>query len=237
MIPSTSLLALPFLPISVLASNVLDSRATCTNFSLAGKPYTIPGPATYIISSGVVCKDTQNCTILAGGFVNVPRLLNNTQPDESVVNDIFALVSSSTNIDFEASTPDNISPVTQTFAHGTAGFVIFTPIYRCVAGTLSGCGAGNDTYTDGTVIQACTPDNRIDENHITGTVNKVTTDEASAKDVTCNPANVSSAADAPNKECMKTLGVVTTSGADFSAMISTTAVGVAMLSVVGVLLV
>lgn len=130
MITSIPLLTLLFLLMSAPAL----VRATCNNFTLEGEPYTLPGPTLYIISSGVVCKGKQNCTILAGGFITANRLLNNSSPDDSVNNDLFALIASASNISFEKSVSDNISTVTQTFEHGTAGYVLFRPDFLCVNG-------------------------------------------------------------------------------------------------------
>ncbi|KAG9604621.1 hypothetical protein KCU77_g680, partial [Aureobasidium melanogenum] len=222
MVPSMTLLALLLLLISALASNALDAHVTK---SVEGEPYTFPGPASYIISSGVVCSGNQNCTILAGGFVTTARLLNDSLPDESITNDIFALVVSQTNINFEESVSDDISAVTQMFEHGTAGYAVFWPDLRCVNGTLSGCQTGNDTYRDWTIIQACTPDRTNNGTDIGRMIRQILTDKASAKDVSCDPANVSRAADAPNKAC--------TSDAGRSAVIETTTIAVALFGRLG----
>lgn len=231
-----STLALSLLPISALASDTLDARVTCTKFSIEGEPYTFPGPTSYIISSGVVCSGNQNCPILTGGFVTTGRLLNDSLPDESITNDIFALVASQTNIDFEEYVSDNISVVTQTFEHGTAEYVLFRPDFICVNGIFSGCPAGTAHLPEGEIaVQACTPDDRDNNNHISGTITKVLTDGASAKDLSCNPANVSSAADAPNKACNKS-GFYT-SDAGYSAMIGITTVAVGLLGCFSALLI
>lgn len=61
------------------------------------------------------------------------------------------------------------------------------------------------------------------------------TDEASAKDLVCNPANVSNAADAPNEACNKS-GFYT-SGADHPALIGITTVAIALFGCFGFLLI
>ncbi|KAH0275252.1 hypothetical protein KCU91_g4696, partial [Aureobasidium melanogenum] len=233
MITSIPLLTLLFLLMSAPAL----VRATCNNFTLEGEPYTLPGPTLYIISSGVVCKGKQNCTILAGGFITANRLLNNSSPDDSVNNDLFALIASASNISFEKSVSDNISTVTQTFEHGTAGYVHFRPDFRCVNGIFSGCPAGSAHLPAGEVaVQACTPDARNNNDHISGTMSKVLSDEATAKDLGCNPANVSSAADAPNKACDKHSKFYA-SDADHSATIGITTVALALFGCFGALLI
>ncbi|KAH0026726.1 hypothetical protein KCU78_g4264, partial [Aureobasidium melanogenum] len=209
-------------------------RATCNNFTMEGEPYTLPGPSFYFISSGVVCKGKQNCTILAGGFVTVNRFLNNSSPDDSINNELYALLTSASNIDFKESLSDNIPVVTQTFEHGTAGYVLFRPDFLCVNGIFSGCPAGDPHLPAGEVaVQACTPDDRNNDNHIRGTIMKDVSDEASAKDLICNPANVSSAADAPNKACNKS-GYYT-SGAGQSTLIGITTVAIALFGCLSVL--
>ncbi|KEQ95220.1 hypothetical protein AUEXF2481DRAFT_4846 [Aureobasidium subglaciale EXF-2481] len=192
------------MPITALASDSILSRATCSDFSTQRQPFTLPGPSPFIISTGVVCSGSTPCDVPVGGFVTVNRFVNVTGLDDGTVSDLFALISSSDpSVDFTESMSNNISSVsTQRIQNGTAGYVVFTPNFRCVSGTLSGCPGGSAALTDGTFIEACAPIKAGEgSDDISGTINPVKTDEATAKAVTCNPANVSSAADAPNKAC------------------------------------
>ncbi|KAH0362684.1 hypothetical protein KCU65_g7868, partial [Aureobasidium melanogenum] len=203
---------------------------------MEGEPYTLPGPSFYYISAGVVCKGKQNCTIFAGGFITVDRFLNNSSPDDNINNDLFALITSASNISFEKSVSDNIPFVTQTFEHGTAGYVLFRPDFLCVNGIFSGCPAASGHLPEGEIaVLACTPDNRNNDNHIMGTIINHLTDEASAKDLVCNPANVSSAADAPNTACNK--GPYYTSEANYPALIGLETVAFALFGSFGALLI
>lgn len=60
---------------------------------------------------------------------------------------------------------------------------------------------------DGTIVEACTPTGSPqDPDDIVGSINIVKADEATAEALTCNPANVSSAAEAPNMACRSQKG-------------------------------
>lgn len=126
--------------------------------------------------------------------------------------------------------------VTQTFEHGTAGYVLFRPDLLCVNGIFSGCPAASGHFPAGEVaVQACTPDDR-NNNHISGTMTKFLSDEATAKDLSCNPANVSSAADAPNTACDKHNKFYTSDAGQF-AMIGITKIAIALFGCLGALLI
>ncbi|THW84503.1 hypothetical protein D6D18_07800 [Aureobasidium pullulans] len=199
-----SLVGVYFLmPLAALATNIFENRATCSTFDTDGRSYTRPGPSPFTISAGIVCTGRSPCDIPVGGFVTVDRSLNISSLDDGTVSDIFALISSSdTPVTFEESMTNNISSTTQRFENGTAGYVIFTPTLRCISGTLGGCPSGNSAVTDGTIVEACTPTGSPqDPDDIVGSINIVKADEATAEALTCNPANVSSAAEAPNMAC------------------------------------
>lgn len=198
--------------VPAFASYAPTIRATCSNFSIRGEPYTQPGPSPYIISAGIVCSGTTPCNIPVGGFVTVDRSLNVSSLDDATSSDIYALIASSgIDFEFEESLTSNITATTQRIQNGTAGYVAFTPNFRCVSGTLNGCPSSNQDLKDGTIIEACTPIGSEDD--ISGTISPVVTDEASAKALICNPANVSDAADAPNKTCRSSTGGDETSDA------------------------
>ncbi|TIA29970.1 hypothetical protein D6C79_09788 [Aureobasidium pullulans] len=204
-----SLVGVYFLmPLTALATNIFENRATCSTFDTDGRSYTRPGPSPFTISAGIVCTGRSPCDIPVGGFVTVDRSLNISSLDDGTVSDIFALISSSdTSVTFEESMTNNISSTTQRFENGTAGYVIFTPTLRCVSGTLGGCPSGNAAVTDGTIVEACTPTGSPqDPDDIVGSIDIVKADEATAKALTCNPANVSSAAEAPNMACRSQKG-------------------------------
>ncbi|THX15103.1 hypothetical protein D6D13_02393 [Aureobasidium pullulans] len=209
MSPTLSLLGIScFMPLTALATNRFEKRATCSTFDTDGKSYTRPGPSPFTISAGIVCTGSSPCDIPVGGFVTVDRSLNISSLDDGTVSDIFALISSSdTSVTFEESTTNNISSTTQRFENGTAGYVIFTPTLRCISGTLGGCPSGNAAVMDGTIVEACTPTGSPqDPDDIVGSINIVKADEATAEALTCNPANVSSAAEAPNMACRSQKG-------------------------------
>jgi len=193
----------------------LYPRSACDNFTVSeshGEPsYTRPGLRTSIISQGMVCTGRQECEIPAGGFVSDARTLNITTSSAS---DIFALISSVTNITFEEILTGNITTTSWPIANGTFGYVGFTPNHRCTSGVLNGC---NSDIPDGTVIEACTP--YVGSGAVTGkqpalsgTVAVITTSRDIAMSLTCNPANTTDPSQAPNNACMSTAAATTSEG-------------------------
>ncbi|TIA64506.1 hypothetical protein D6C77_01400 [Aureobasidium pullulans] len=192
MSPTLSLLGISFLtPVTALATNIFENRASCSTFDTDGRSYTRPGPSPFTISAGIVCTGRSPCDIPVGGFVTVDRFLNISSLDDGTVSDIFALISSSDiSITFKESMTNNNSSTTQRFENGTAGYVIFTPTLRCISGTLGGCPSGNAAVTDGSIVEACTPTGSPqDPDDIVGSIDIVKADEATAEALTCNPAN------------------------------------------------
>ncbi|THW50109.1 hypothetical protein D6D21_02104 [Aureobasidium pullulans] len=182
MSPTLSLLGISFLtPVTALATNIFENRASCSTFDTDGRSYTRPGPSPFTISAGIVCTGRSPCDIPVGGFVTVDRFLNISSLDDGTVSDIFALISSSDiSITFKESMTNNNSSTTQ---------------------------RGNAAVTDGSIVEACTPTGSPQEpDDIVGSIDIVKADEATAEALTCNPANVSSAAEAPNMACRSQKG-------------------------------
>ncbi|THX76751.1 hypothetical protein D6D05_06003 [Aureobasidium pullulans] len=233
MLPTLSLLGISFLmPLTALITNIFENRVTCSTFDTDGKFYTRPGPSPFTISAGIVCTGRSPCDIPVGGFVTVDRSLIISSLDDGTVSDIFALISSlDTSVTFAESMTNKISSTTQRFENGTAGYVMFTSTLRCISGPLGGCPSGNAAVTDGTIVEACTPTGSPkDPDDIVGSINIVKADGATAEALTCNLANVSSAAEAPNMACRSQRGGET-SGA---IRVSEVGSAVMMVSLIGI---
>ena len=198
-----------------LTSAFLSPRAICSGFTTESQPYTIPGPSSYIVSAGVVCTGTRPCAVLPRGFITADRMLSlSVTPDTA--DDIFSLISPVVDFEFPESLTGNVSSSTWQIGNGTSGHLGFTPNFRCVTGTLNGC--TTQGLQNGTVVDACTPfyatqapsiDGIMKE--LSGTVSVVTTDQAGAVALICNPADTTQPEDAPNATCRGDTNIVPSS--------------------------
>lgn len=185
--------------LALLSALYVDAfAASCSNFTVslygAETTYTQPGIRTYIVSKGYTCDSTSGpCKIPFGGYVTDTRTLNITTGSED---SIFELISESIDVQFNKSWTDAIgSQSTASIRNGTSGYLGFTPDHRCAAGRLSGCDGGD---LEGVDVEACTPYSITRDDHMSGTVAEVVTDQASVDALTCNPANTSEAKSGTN---------------------------------------
>lgn len=150
-------------------------------------PYTRTSDFSSIISKGISCPATQNCTLLAGGHVTAHRTLNTTLPPSTLEDGIFDLISTTIGLEFNDTVTTRLADSSLVVDNGTAGHVSFMPLLECARGELSGCG---DAGVGGLVVEACTPYS-VADGEIAGAVDVVVGDVEGAEALTCNPANTS----------------------------------------------
>ncbi|CAD0109341.1 unnamed protein product [Aureobasidium uvarum] len=185
--------------VSVLSALVLAScqqalAQSCSGFNVTTNysdlTYTSLSSRSYIISEGVVCPSTQNCSLNIGGYVTEGRTLNIS--DQASRNSVFETISKVVNLPFnETQTyPVATNRGAWSIANGTNAYVAFTPNTICTTGRLSGC-QGNDL--EGQTVTACTLEGVKYGDGLAGVIHEVVTDRESAANLTCNPSNTTQA--------------------------------------------
>ncbi|KAG9745517.1 hypothetical protein KCU73_g7857, partial [Aureobasidium melanogenum] len=178
----------------VLASSQQVLAQSCSGFNVtttyADLTYTSLGSRSYIISEGVACPATQNCSVDIGGYVTDGRTLNIS--DDASANSIFDTISKVVNLQFnETQTyPVALNHGPWTIKNGTDGYVVFTPNTICATGRLSGC---QDNNLEGQIVTACALEGEKYGDGLSGVINEVVTDRESAANLTCNPSNTTQA--------------------------------------------
>lgn len=192
-----------FLTSTIAALTALGSTAlaeSCSTYTPSGQPYTRPIDRTQIISKGIVCDSTTtDCLVDIGGWVTNTRTLNvsASNPDP-----LYDTISEVVGFGFNDTVTQSLAgdPETWPISNGTAGYVGWTGIVRCTVGTLSSCGA--DQALEEVTVEACTP-SFIGES-FSGSIHEITTDEAAARAVSCNPANTTEAKNGNNTNSCST---------------------------------
>lgn len=185
--------------ISVISALVLAScqqalAQSCSGFNVTTDytdlTYTSLSSRSYIISEGVSCSATQNCSVDIGGYVTEGRTLNIS--DDASANSIFNTISKVVDLQFnETQTyPVALLRRTYTIKNGTDGYVGFTPFTICATGRLSGC---QDNDLEGQTVTACTLEGEKYGDGLTGVINEVVTDRETVANLTCNPSNTTQA--------------------------------------------
>ncbi|KAH0333463.1 hypothetical protein KCU81_g9858, partial [Aureobasidium melanogenum] len=118
-----------------------------------------------IISTGVVCDQSPGnftpCEVLNGSFPTTYDII--MYPNGSRVPDDYAVGYGLCNAtgDFGTLWGEGYRAVenqTVTFKNGTSGYVIYTPVYRCIIGRVQGCPFAASIAND-TKVSACYPEN------------------------------------------------------------------------------
>jgi hypothetical protein len=155
----------------VLASCQQALAQSCSGFNVTTNysdlTYTSISDRSFIISEGVSCPATRNCTLIAGGYVTDGSTLNTS--DQASASSIFKTISGVVN--------------------RTSGYVAFTPYTICATGRLSGC-QGNDL--EGQIVTACALEG-VKYGGLNGVASLVITDRKGASSLTCNPSNTTQA--------------------------------------------
>lgn len=190
------MLTTTMLSVSILSAVLLASRqasaASCSNFTVTtdriDDTYSTTSDRSYIISQGVNCPSTQNCTVRIGGYITVGRTLNITTDS---TDSLFDTITSTIDISWNKTTTWQVGQELLSgwkIDNGTSAHVNFTPNLRCATGRFSGCD-GDDL--EGMTVEACTP--YTIAGGLAGTYNTVTTDPQLAEALTCNPSNTTQA--------------------------------------------
>lgn len=161
-----------------VTTNYIDSTFT----SISGR--------SFIISKGVVCPSTQNCSIDVGGWVTDGRTLNIS--DQASANAIYKTISKVVNLEFNETQTYEVATNRGAYKinNGTSAYVIFTPYTTCATGRLSEC-EGNDL--EGQIVTACALDGVKYGDGLSGVINPVVTNDELAEKLTCNPSNTTQA--------------------------------------------
>jgi len=186
--------SIPIISALVLASTQQVLAQSCSGFNVTTNysdlTYTSISSRSFIISEGVSCPSTQNCTLIAGGYVTDGSTLNTS--DQASASSIFKTISGVVNLQFnETQTyPVGTNRGSFTVGNGTSGYVAFTPYTICATGRLSGC-QGNDL--EGQIVTACALEGVKYGDGLSGVSNLVVTDREIASSLTCNPSNTTQA--------------------------------------------
>ncbi|KAG9567312.1 hypothetical protein KCU86_g17081, partial [Aureobasidium melanogenum] len=178
----------------VLASSQQVLAQSCSRFNVttgySDLTYTSLGSRSYIISEGVACSATQNCSVDIGGYVTDGRTLNIS--DDASANSIFDTISKVVNLQFNDTQtyPVALNHGPWTIKNGTDGYVIFTPNTRCATGRLSSCQGNN---LEGQIVTACALEGEKYGDGLSGVINEVVTDRETAANLTCDPSNTKQA--------------------------------------------
>ncbi|KAI4833519.1 hypothetical protein E4T44_09371 [Aureobasidium sp. EXF-8845] len=178
----------------VLASCQQALAQSCSGFNVTTNysdlTYTSIGSRTFIVSKGVSCPSTQNCTLIAGGYVTDGSTLNIS--DQASASSIFKTISGVVNLQFNQTQTYSVGTNRGSFtvSNGTSGYVAFTPYTICTTGRLSGC-QGNDL--EGQIVEACALEGVKYGDGLNGATNLVVTDREIASSLTCNPSNTTQA--------------------------------------------
>jgi hypothetical protein len=186
--------SIPIISALVLASCQQALAQSCSGFNVTTNysdlTYTSIGGRSYIISKGVACPSTQNCSLDIGGWVTDGRTLNIS--DQASASSIYETISKVVDLKFNETqtyqVATNHGP--WTVANGTDAYVVFTPYTTCATGRLSGC-QGNDL--EGQTVTACALDGVKYGDGLSGVINQVTTDRETVEGLTCNPSNTTQA--------------------------------------------
>ncbi|THV89772.1 hypothetical protein D6D27_06260 [Aureobasidium pullulans] len=184
------------LSVSILSAVLLASRqalaASCSNFTITtgniDDTYTKTSDRSYLISQGINCPSTQNCTIPIGGYITVGRTLNITTDS---ADSLFDTIASTVDIPWNKTTTQQVGTEYKSgynVRNGTSVHVNFTPYLRCATGRLSGCDGGD---LEDMVVEACTPYSIA--GGLAGDIGPVFTDPEAAAALTCNPSNTTQA--------------------------------------------
>ncbi|KEQ73367.1 hypothetical protein M436DRAFT_63677 [Aureobasidium namibiae CBS 147.97] len=144
----------------------------------------------FIISKGITCPSSQNCSLDTGGWVTDGRTLNIS--DQASAKSIYETISKVVDLDFKEPQTYEVTTIQDAFKIGnsTSAYVVFTPYTICATGILSDC-EGNDL--EGQTVEACTLDNAENGDRLNGLTNSVVTDREIAGSLTCNPSNTTQA--------------------------------------------
>ncbi|KAH0363990.1 hypothetical protein KCU65_g7074, partial [Aureobasidium melanogenum] len=178
----------------MLASTQHVLAQSCSGFNVttdyADLTYTSLSSRSYIISKGISCSATQNCSVDIGGYVTDGRTLNIT--DDASADSIYDTISKVVDLQFnETQTyPVALNRGPWTIKNDTDGYVVFTPNTRCATGRLSGCQGNN---LEGQIVTACALEGEKYGDGLSGVINEVVTDRETVANLTCNPSNTTQA--------------------------------------------
>lgn len=177
--------SLPIVSALVLVSCQQILAQSCSGFNVTHPKFTSISRS-FIISKGVTCPSTQNCTLDVGGWVTDGRTLNIS--DQTPAKSIYDTISKVVDLEFDEAQTYELTTRRDAFTvgNGTSAYVVFTPYTICATGVLSGC-EGNDL--EGQTVTACTLDGVKNGDGLSGLTSQVTTDREIAESLTCNPSN------------------------------------------------
>ena len=141
------------------------------------------------ISVGVACSKTENrtCSVQSGGYVKAASKLNITTKHTA---DVFDTFSKSFNVPFDQVKYVDGSGSEYDVGLGTSGYIGYTFSQTCYTGVID-----KDCFDDiptGTPVTACRPQIQQTNVHgppsLQGRIEFVNTDEATARNMTDNPA-------------------------------------------------
>ena len=184
-----------------LLTSSLATADSCSTYTPSGFPYTRPIDRTQIISKGIVCESTTtDCLVDIGGYVTNTRTLNvsvsDLDPLFSLISNVVGFGFNDTVTQFIRENPDLQHPQTWPIPNGTAGYVGWTGHVRCTAGKLSGCD-GDDEALEDVQVEACTP-YASTTGVLSGSTHEISTNDAAARAIVCNPANTTRAKEGNN---------------------------------------
>ena len=188
------MLSIPLISAFALFSCQQALAQSCSGFNVttdySDLTYTSISSRGFIISKGVACPSTQNCSLDIGGWVTDGRTLNIS--DQASANSIYDTISKVVNLQFNETQTYQVATNRGAYsiANGTNAYVAFTPYTICATGRLSGC-QGNDLEDQ--IVTACTLDGVKYGDGLNGAINKVITDRESVERLTCNPSNTTQA--------------------------------------------
>jgi hypothetical protein len=186
--------SIPIISALLLALCQQALAQSCSGFNVTTNysdlTYTSIGGRSYIISKGVACPSTQNCSLDICGWVTDGRTLNIS--DQASANSIYDTISKVVDLPFNETQTYQVATNrgAYTITNGTNAYVAFTPYTICATGRLSGC-QGNDL--EGQTVTACTLDGVKYGDGLNGAINQVVTDRESVERLTCNPSNTTQA--------------------------------------------
>lgn len=185
--------SVPFITALVLVVCQQSLAQSCSGFNVttndSGPTYTSISRG-FIISKGITCPSTHNCSLDTGGWITDGRTLNIT--DEASSKSIYDTISKVVDLQFDETKTYERPTVRDAFTigNGTSAYIIFTPYTICTTGILSGCEGNN---LEGQTVEACTLDRVENGDVLHGLTSPVTTDREIAGELTCNPSNTTQA--------------------------------------------
>lgn len=150
------------------------------------------------VKGGQMCNSTNCALAVVPDFLVLLNRTLNISTSETVSNNLFNLAKNDfqtqDHINFHNSWAYEITGVSTCISQGFEGFWGFTPLYRCIDGTVSQCD-GDGFPDDGTPVQLCGVGTLTSENYADGTLAIVQT---SGQQEMPAPANATKPADQIN---------------------------------------